>query len=272
MAIHIGWNRYRCKLCDFKCFVKCDCVAHCNKMHNAQNNRAIIAEIVVEIPQNEYTCNENIIMDVMNTGEKVNEPEIMDLTASSCQSEICIDLNNSNTYISAENEVTTANEHQESNKNVEHQDIAEEKDDTTATVQNLAEYMMNSGSGKLDAHPDLKRVVMEVIFGSSDTSAIVQTNKSDKSALTADSDARECINDNENSIASIDEAREASCSISDVSSTLDNLKQQRPIRNRMKPLRNDFIYDLKEIAFRKECALFNDSDSLHIRKKAKLYN
>ncbi|GAB1866363.1 Zinc finger protein 800 [Camponotus japonicus] len=272
MAIHIGWNRYRCKLCDFKCFVKCDCVAHCNKMHNAQNNRAIIAEIVVEIPQNEYTCNENIIMDVMNAGEKVNEPEIMDLTASSCQSEICIDLNNSNTYISAENEATTANEHQESNKNVEHQDIAEEKDDTTATVQNLAEYMMNSGSGKLDAHPDLKRVVMEVIFGSSDTSAIVQTNKSDKSALTADSDARECINDNENSIASIDEAREASCSISDVSSTLDNLKQQRPIRNRMKPLRNDFIYDLKEIAFRKECALFNDSDSLHIRKKAKLYN
>lgn len=96
MAIHIGWNRYRCKLCDFKCFVKCDCVAHCNKMHNAQNNRAIIAEIVVEIPQNEYTCNENIIMDVMNTGEKVNEPEIMDLIASSCQSEICIDLNNSN--------------------------------------------------------------------------------------------------------------------------------------------------------------------------------
>lgn len=277
MAIHIGWNRYRCKLCDFKCFVKCECVAHCNKMHNAQNNRAIIAEIVVEIPQNEYTCNENIIMDIINTREKVNEPEIMDLTASSCQSEICIDLNDSNTYIAMQNEATTTNEHQESNKNIEHQDIAEEKGDTTATVQNLAEYMMNSGSGKLDAHPDLKRMVMEVIIGSSDTSdtsVIVQTNKSDKSALTADSDARECINnnDNENSIVNMNETREASCSISEVSSTLDNLKQQRPIRNRMKPLRNDFIYDLKEIAFRKECALFSDSDSLHIRKKAKLYN
>lgn len=269
MAIHIGWNRYRCKLCDFKCFVKCDCVAHCNKMHNAQNNRAIIAETVIEIPQSEYTCNENIIMNVMNTGEKMNEPEIMDLTASSCQSEICIDLNNSNTYIAAQNEASTTDEHQESNQNIKHQDITEDKGDTTGTVQNLAEYMMNSGSGKLEAHPDLKRMVMEVIFGSSDTSAIVQINKSDKSALTADSGTRECVNDNKNSITNIDETREASCSISEVS--LDNLKQQRPIRNRMKPLRNDFIYDLKEIAFRKECNLFNDSDSLHVRKKAKLY-
>lgn len=269
MAIHIGWNRYRCKLCDFKCFVKCDCVAHCNKMHNAQNNRAFIAETVIEIPQSEYTYNENIA-DVMNTGEKVNDSEIMNLTASSCQSEICIDLDNSNTYIAVQNEAITANEHQKSNKNVKHQDIAEDKGDTTATVQNLADYMMNNGSGKLDAHPDLKRMVMEVILGSSDTSEIVQTNKSDKSTLTADSDTRECINYNENSITNIDETREASCSISEVS--LDNLKQQRPTRNRMKPLRNDFIYDLKEIAFRKECALFNDSGSLHARKKAKLYN
>lgn len=271
MAIHIGWNRYRCKLCDFKCFVKCDCVAHCNKVHNAQNNRAVIAEIVVEIPQNEYTYNENIVLN-MNTREKVNDPDIMDVTASSeCQSEIYVDLNNSNTYIAVQNEATTTKEQQESSKNVEYQDIAEEEGDKTATVQNLAEYIMNSGSGKLDAHPDLKRVVMEVIFGSSDTSATVQTD-SEKPALKADNDARECVNDNENSTASI-ETREASCSMSEVSSTLDdNLKPQRPIRNRMKPLSDDFIYDLKEIAFRKECALFNDSGTLNVRKKAKLYN
>lgn len=271
MATHIGWNRYRCKLCDFKCFVKCDCVAHCNKIHNAQNNRAIIAELVVEIPQNEYTCNENIVMDVMNTGEKVNDSDIVDLTASSCQSEKYVDLNNSNTYIAVQNEAATTNEQQESSENVEYQDIVEEEGDKTVTVQNLAEYMMNSGSGKLDAHPDLKRMVMEVIFGSSDTNATAQTD-SDKSALKSDSDTSECINDNENSTASIDEAREASRSMSEVSSTLDNLKNQRPIRNRMKPLSNDFVYDLKEIAFRKECALFNDSGTLHVRKKAKLYN
>ncbi|XP_070163187.1 zinc finger protein 800 isoform X2 [Polyergus mexicanus] len=269
MAIHIGWNRYRCKLCDFKCFVKCDCVAHCNKIHNAQNNHAIIAELVLEIPQNEYICNENIVMEVMNTGEKGNDSNIMDLTASSCQSEKYIDLNNSNTYIAVQNEAATINKQQESSENVEYQDIAEEEGDKTVTVQNLAEYMMNNGSGKLDEHPDLKRMVMEVIFGSSDTNATAQTD-SDKSALKSDSDTRECI-DNENSTASIDEAREASRSIQ-VSSTLDNLKNQRPIRNRMKPLSNDFVYDLKEIAFRKECALFNDSGTFHVRKKAKLYN
>ncbi|XP_072757176.1 uncharacterized protein [Anoplolepis gracilipes] len=275
MAIHIGWNRYRCKLCDFKCFVKCDCVAHCNKIHNAQNNRAIIADLVIEIPQNEYTCNENIVLDVVNASreEKVNDPNIMDLTASSCQSKIPADLNNSNIVV--QNEVTTTNKHtqQESNKNVENQDIAEEESNKTVivdTLPNLVEYMMNNGFEKLDAHPDLKRMVMEVIFGSSDTNAIAQTD-SDKSAK-AESDARECINDNENSSAPIKEVKEASCSMSEVSSTLDNLKHQRPIRNRMKPLNNDFIYDLKETAFRKECALFNDPGTLHMRKKAKLYN
>ncbi|XP_050447123.1 zinc finger protein 800 [Cataglyphis hispanica] len=269
MATHIGWNRYRCKLCDFKCFVKCDCVAHCNKMHNAQNNRAVIAEIVIEIPQNEYTCNENIVMNVMNTEEKMNDPDIMDLTAF--QSEKYVDLNNSDNYIAVQNETTTTiDEQQESSKNIEYQDIAEEEGDKTVT-QNLAEYMMNSGSGKLDAHPDLKRMVMEVIFGSSDTSAIEQTD-SDKSALKSDSDVRECINDNENSTASSDDVKEAPRSISEIPSTLDNLKNQRPIRNRMKPLSNDFVYDLKEITFRKECALFNDSATLHVRKKAKLYN
>lgn len=33
VAVHIGWNRYRCTECTFKCFSKYDCVAHVNKMH-----------------------------------------------------------------------------------------------------------------------------------------------------------------------------------------------------------------------------------------------
>lgn len=64
MAIHIGWNRYKCKLCDFKCFVKCDCVAHCNRMHNARNNRAIIAEMITQISQHEFRAKQNIVMDM----------------------------------------------------------------------------------------------------------------------------------------------------------------------------------------------------------------
>lgn len=33
VAVHIGWNRYRCTECTFKCFSKYDCVTHVNKMH-----------------------------------------------------------------------------------------------------------------------------------------------------------------------------------------------------------------------------------------------
>lgn len=272
MAIHIGWNRFRCKLCDFKCFFKCDCVAHCNKIHNTQNNRAVIAELIFEIPPNEYTYNENIFVDVTNTREKMNNPDVMDVTAS-LESETYVDLNNLNTNVVVQNEATTTNEQQESSKNM--QDIADENEDKTAIVQNLAEYMMNSGSGKLDAHPDLKRVVMEVIFGSSNTNATTAQTESDKPVSKANNNVRKFINDNENSTASIEtkKGKEVSCSVSEVSSTLDdNLKHQRPIRNRMKPLNDDFVYDLKEIAFRKECTLFNDSGTLHVRKKAKLYN
>jgi hypothetical protein len=33
VAVHIGWNRYRCTECTFKCFSKYDCVAHVIKVH-----------------------------------------------------------------------------------------------------------------------------------------------------------------------------------------------------------------------------------------------
>lgn len=33
VAVHIGWNRYRCTECMFKCFSKYDCVAHVIKVH-----------------------------------------------------------------------------------------------------------------------------------------------------------------------------------------------------------------------------------------------
>lgn len=53
MTEHISWNRFRCKLCDFECFDKIDCVAHCNKVHNAKNSRTSIANMIIELPLNE---------------------------------------------------------------------------------------------------------------------------------------------------------------------------------------------------------------------------
>lgn len=80
MAIHIGWNRYRCKLCDFKCFVKCDCVAHCNKMHDAKNNRAIIADMVMQIPPDQNSLAQDTVMDISsNSCEPSHEPEVIEV-------------------------------------------------------------------------------------------------------------------------------------------------------------------------------------------------
>lgn len=55
MAGHINWYRFRCKVCDFKCFDRIDCVAHCNKVHNAKNNRANIANMITETPLEEHS-------------------------------------------------------------------------------------------------------------------------------------------------------------------------------------------------------------------------
>jgi len=259
MAMHIGWNRYRCKLCDFKCFVKCDCVAHCNKMHNTQNNRMAIAEMVLEISQDEYTSNEDTIMTASKTkSDNTNITDIRNVASSSCRPETRAETNDSsdlNTHVILQNEAIATNEHEvaESHRS-ECLNIDAMDSDDTVKMHDLSEDMMNCR--KLDDHPKLKQIVMEVIFGS-----LKQTD-TNKPALEISADAieRTDMNDNVNNTTTIDESKEASRPI------LDN--HQRPTRNRIRPLSEDFIYDLK----RKESALINDSKTSHIRKKAKMYN
>jgi len=262
MAMHIGWNRYRCKLCDFKCFVKCDCVAHCNKMHNTQNNRMAIAEMVLEISQDEYTSNEDTITDVTvsktKSDNRTNITDITNVASSSCRSETRAETNDStdlNTHVILQNEAIVTNEHEvaELHRSIECLNIDAMDSDDTMKMHDLSEDMMNCR--KLDDHPKLKQIVMEVIFGS-----LNQTD-TNKPALesSADTIERTDMNDNVNNTTTIDESKEASRPI------LDN--HQRPTRNRIRPLSEDFIYDLK----RKESVLINDSKTSHIRKKPK-YN
>nr|XP_012231929.1 PREDICTED: zinc finger protein 800 [Linepithema humile]XP_012231930.1 PREDICTED: zinc finger protein 800 [Linepithema humile]XP_012231931.1 PREDICTED: zinc finger protein 800 [Linepithema humile] len=262
VAMHIGWNRYRCKLCEYKCFTKCDCVLHCNKAHNAQNNRKMLAEMIIEIPPNEYTYDEDMI-DEPNTGDKVDGSDV-DVIKSTDQSEIHADLDNLDDSNTSVLQSKTANEQVvESQETTEHQNVDVRDHETTVTEDWIhdTEYTMNDQSEKLN--PDLKRMIMEVIFGSTDTSTTKQTD-ADKPVVESSTDAREHVNanDNENSSASTDNSKEASCAI------LDTSKHQRPMRNRIRPLNNDFIYDLEEIASRKESALSHDYAPL--RKKAKL--
>lgn len=272
MAMHVDWNRYRCKLCDFKCFVKCDCVMHCNKVHNMQNDRATIAEMILKIPDDEY--NEDIITNETNPKKKSDSPDITDVTTSPCQQEIRVENSNGfndsvihDTSQSSEvNSEATATSKRVAEGNAECQNVNAENNDKTTRMQDLSESVMKCGSGKLDDDPELKRMVMEVIFGPIHISASEQTD-SNKSALETSDCATGPIDanvnsDNVNSATSVVESKEAFCPI------LANVKRQRPTRNRIRNLSEDFIYDLKE---RKESALISDSETSLMRKKAKLY-
>jgi hypothetical protein len=58
VAVHIGWNRYRCTECKFKCFSKYDCVAHVIKLHlgKAEHDKAqtMVEYIETQINDSEY--------------------------------------------------------------------------------------------------------------------------------------------------------------------------------------------------------------------------
>jgi hypothetical protein len=58
VAVHIGWNRYRCTECKFKCFSKYDCVAHVIKMHlgKAEHDKA---QTMVEYIETQIGNSEN---------------------------------------------------------------------------------------------------------------------------------------------------------------------------------------------------------------------
>ncbi|KAG7199890.1 hypothetical protein KM043_014336 [Ampulex compressa] len=220
MAIHVGWNRYRCKLCDFKCFVKCDCVAHCNKQHNAQNNRSVISEMVAEIPECEYTCDRDIVMDIANLEKSPVETVKECRTSSSGESAIVVEK-----------------------KTVEEDDCVKRMSEDMQEpqeIKNMAEVPCKTT--RLDCDPDLRRMVMEVIFGSCEeyeskvkSCELENKNVEENGAITDE----------------VAESKEALLS--------DGFKPQRPTRNRIKPLNKDFIYDLKEVAFRKEPVLLKSN-------------
>lgn len=58
VAVHIGWNRYQCTECTFKCFSKYDCVAHVIKMHlgKAEHDKA---QTMVEYIETQISDTEN---------------------------------------------------------------------------------------------------------------------------------------------------------------------------------------------------------------------
>ncbi|KAK2580872.1 hypothetical protein KPH14_005944 [Odynerus spinipes] len=257
MAIHIGWNRYRCKLCNFKCFAKYDCVAHCNKMHNAQNNRAFITNMVVEIPQKQYMCNQDVI-DVTNVEENISESQPVSCSNSlnHCKTTKDTEITNiDNTGAGITEEPCSGdNGHKVSNA------INNENNN----ISNFSKNNVNHHARTLDSDPDLKRMVMEVIFGTPDEFSSKQSD-SEKSNCTNDTNSDKKLDNNESkgSFQSKDRKDSNNSTISQ-----DDLKPQRPIRNRVKPVDKDFIYDLKEVAFRKDSIITKSATCKSLNKKS----
>nr|CAD7433079.1 unnamed protein product [Timema monikensis] len=54
VAVHIGWKRYRCVVCPYKCFSKYDCDAHVLKAHLKGKDRSAVTAMV-KLVDNELT-------------------------------------------------------------------------------------------------------------------------------------------------------------------------------------------------------------------------
>jgi hypothetical protein len=243
-------------------------------VHNAQNEREMIAELVIEIPHDKYeTDNKNIITEVMNIKEKPNNSNIVLDIVSSKQSKTFLDesneSNNSNAYVTLQKN-TIVYETAESHGNIKYEDVDIKNESIKIMMMENSSDCMTNNLEKLNTNPNLEQIVMEVILGSSDTNNTKQAD-SNEAILKTDSNIKDHTKNDENNTAFIVESKEKS--YTSVSSS--NLKKQRPMRNRMKALNTDFVYDLKKIGksmlFREKRALFNDCEALDVRKKSKLY-
>lgn len=264
-AIHIGWNRYQCKLCNYKCFDKCDCIAHCNKIHNAQNNRALIEEMIIQILDDQYTYDQNITLDVTNLEEKIDIPKVVEVNicVEHVEPEIQVEEKNINVTeieIIDKNNMEPEIQVEEKNINLIETEVIDKSSLTCCENVETQETSNNDikGQNTLNLDPDLRRMVMEVIFGSSE----IHSTKTDiKETISSENSNSKALNTED-----IEVQGQSSIKENDIKCIQDS-KPQRPIRNKIKPLNKDFIYDLKEVAYRKD-SLIMKSFNKSLNKKS----
>lgn len=280
VATHIGWSRYRCKLCGFRSFTRSECKMHFVKHHRTvENNNANLEEMIEKIPSNEYVSSNDAITTLTNEREKrlsntgvanasseeektTDESVVTDVSVASSNSEIRADPNNSSdsnapivSHEAADEEIT------DSHCN----DSCDDRKFTPEMIEDLEKYMMCHDIGKSNKNLDrsnYKQIVMEIIVGSDDSDPTLKVKKSDSEnfASQATNDVfKHRVDTKDNNNASTNKSKEANL-------RSDYFKHQRPMRNRVRPLHTDFIYDLKEIQRKREHAFANDSEA---RKKTK---
>ncbi|XP_044010706.1 putative uncharacterized protein DDB_G0281251 [Aphidius gifuensis] len=265
MVIHINWNRYRCNLCDFVCFDKSDAVGHCNKKHQAKNNKTIIDSIIEEIqPDNDVTdSTKNNQQNGDNNDDKIKAKAV-------------------------DESIVPTNEHVSSTDEIQHIKNGETKRHSISddeyngfSDQEINEISSRSKKSKLDEDPELRRMVMEVIFGPASTTATATTTTTTTLLDDTQTSPSKSIDDNDNSTSTSSSSSpvlmiDDSCSNNDSPKSNESIKCQddrlRPSRNRSKPIKKDFIYDIDNaLRYRKtndkllsNNDLTNDNNSIDI--------
>ncbi|XP_057339111.1 zinc finger protein 800 [Microplitis mediator] len=232
MAEHISWNRFRCKLCDFECFDKIDCVAHCNKIHNAKNSRTSIANMIIESPLNEKpTDSSRGLLKKHHILKDSAKHKIIDGTKSAISTN---DVKVNQKVNSSQHDVKEINKSGSST------------DENGSCSPKLDEELSDEKSelvkkASLDEDPELRRMVMEVIFGSSETvneqpgsSAEVQEIRDYKKISKISS--KVCSED-----------KSSLNRLETMQSLQNNNRLARHTRNRTKVENKDFIYDLDAV-------------------------
>ncbi|XP_063978252.1 zinc finger protein 800 isoform X2 [Diachasmimorpha longicaudata] len=230
MAIHITWNRYRCNLCGFKCYEKVDCVAHCNMAHDAKNNRSAIAGMMAEIQPDDNNANaagRSLLKKQQGQTKEAMDLEVIDVTKPKTTFD---DIANANEEIDC----------------IQNGDVHGDKAASSPNSENRSEDSSErSKRAKLDEDPELRRMVMEVIFGSSEGSSSSSEQSFNSSATPKALERGISIERSASSSPTSIEAGNPSPKT--IESPKNEDKVQRPTRNRSKVIDKDFIYDLDAV-------------------------
>ncbi|KAG8036337.1 hypothetical protein G9C98_003660 [Cotesia typhae] len=201
MTEHMDWYRFRCKLCEFKCFNKIDCVAHCNKIHNAKNSRMNIENMVIESTFNEKPTNSSrsllkkchVTIPVIQNGNNSTDDN------NSCSVKSCEEL----------------------------------PDENSEMVK----------KAKLGEDSELRRMVMEVIFGSSET-----VNEEEPGSSTEIEEIRDYKKNSKMPSKTYSDPEENSLNhIATMKLSSNHNRLSRNSRNRTKLENKNFIYDLDAV-------------------------
>ncbi|XP_034941150.1 zinc finger protein 800 [Chelonus insularis] len=268
MAEHINWYRYHCKLCNFKCIDKIDSIAHCNKIHNAKNSRISIANMISETPINHQPSNSSrSLLKRKNVQKEPLELEVIDVTAVSTSTDESANTNQETG--SMQNGVSKVNSRAGKNNKI---DDKSSSDSDTETPDKMSEVAKKA---RLDEDPELRRMVMEVIFGSTEVGVNEKPRSSSESTRMR---MNRASSENRSNSSSDSEPSSVNSNTNQNNESLkSDSRHSRATRNRTKFEDKDFIYDLDAVLLKEPveedlCSIkiTNDKPSANVINNTKI--